>query len=102
MHPQKRKIVNSKAMAALASKLAAQIERERRQEELEAREMEDEYWRQAGEGTKSRAAKKREEKAKKQEAAAARKAENRLLAKLEEETLEKTDEELCGLCMSIC
>lgn len=93
MHPQKKKIVNPKAVAAVASKLGAKIEREKHKEELEAREMEDEYWRQAGEGTKSRAAKKREEKAKKQQAAAARKAENRVLAKLEEETLEKPDEE---------
>ncbi|KAL8125717.1 hypothetical protein AgCh_013106 [Apium graveolens] len=79
-------------MAAVATRLAAQIERENRLEELIASEMEDEYWRQAGEGTKSRTAKKREEKAKKQEEAAARKADNRLLAKLEKETLEKTYE----------
>ncbi|KAL1822573.1 hypothetical protein DCAR_0310393 [Daucus carota subsp. sativus] len=87
MQPTKKKIVKAKTMANVVRKIAATIEREKRKEGLEACQKEDDYWREAGEGIKSRAAKKREEKTKKQEAAAARKAENQLLAKLEEERL---------------
>ncbi|XP_051135514.1 uncharacterized protein LOC127254463 [Andrographis paniculata] len=77
--------VNSKAEASRARKGAAESERKER----EAREKEDQYWREA-EGAKSRAAKKREEEAEKRAEAAAKKAEARRLAELEEKELEKS------------
>ncbi|KAJ7978667.1 coiled-coil domain-containing protein [Quillaja saponaria] len=77
--------INSKAEEARARKSAAEDERKQR----EAREKEDHYWREA-EGSKSRAAKKREEEAEKRAEAAARKAEARRLAELEEKEIEKS------------
>uniref|UniRef100_A0A2P2JD85 Coiled-coil domain-containing protein n=1 Tax=Rhizophora mucronata TaxID=61149 RepID=A0A2P2JD85_RHIMU len=77
--------VNSKAEAARARKSATEAERKER----EARDKEDQYWRDA-EGAKSRAAKKREEEAEKRAGAAARRAEARRLAELEEKELEKS------------
>lgn len=76
--------VNSKAEEARARKSATESERKER----EAREKEEQYWREA-EGAKSRAAKKREEEAEKRAEAAAKKAEARRLAELEEKELEK-------------
>ncbi|KAF5449049.1 hypothetical protein F2P56_029537 [Juglans regia] len=76
--------VNSKAEVARARKSATESERKDR----EAREKEEQYWREA-EGAKSRAAKKREEEAEKRAEAAARKAEARRLAEMEEKELEK-------------
>ncbi|KAJ4715893.1 hypothetical protein OWV82_010982 [Melia azedarach] len=77
--------VNSKAEAARARKSATETERKER----EARDKEDQYWREA-EGGKSRAAKKREEEAEKRAEASARKAEARRLAEMEEKELEKS------------
>nr|GMC62372.1 coiled-coil domain-containing protein 124-like [Ipomoea batatas]GMC62528.1 coiled-coil domain-containing protein 124-like [Ipomoea batatas]GMC62536.1 coiled-coil domain-containing protein 124-like [Ipomoea batatas]GME14676.1 coiled-coil domain-containing protein 124-like [Ipomoea batatas]GME18867.1 coiled-coil domain-containing protein 124-like [Ipomoea batatas] len=77
--------VNSKAEAARARKSAVESERKDR----EAREKEDQYWRQA-EGAKSRAAKKREEEAEKRAEAAAKKSEARRLAEQEEKELSKS------------
>lgn len=76
--------VNSKAEEARARKIAVETERKDR----EARQKEDQYWREA-EGAKSRAAKKREEEAEKKAEAAARKAEARRLAEQEEKELIK-------------
>ncbi|KAJ9704606.1 hypothetical protein PVL29_002930 [Vitis rotundifolia] len=76
--------VNSKAEEARARKSASESERKER----EARQKEDQYWREA-EGAKSRAAKKREDEAEKRAEAAARKAEARRLAEMEEKNLEK-------------
>lgn len=77
--------VNSKAEEARARKSATEAERKDR----EARNKEEQYWREA-EGNKSRAAKKREEESEKRAEAAARKAEARRLAELEEKELEKS------------
>lgn len=82
--PPKKMGVNSKAEAARARKAATESERKDR----EARDKEEQYWREA-EGAKSRAAKKREEEAEKRAEAAARKAEARRIAELEEKELEK-------------
>lgn len=76
--------VNSKAEEARARKNATETERKQR----EARQKEEEYWRDA-EGAKSRAAKKREEEAEKRAEVAAKKAEARRLAEIEEKELEK-------------
>ncbi|XP_027087535.1 uncharacterized protein [Coffea arabica] len=76
--------VNSKAEAARARKSAVEADRKDR----EARDKEEQYWRDA-EGAKSRAAKKREEEAEKRAEVAARKAEARRLAEEEEKDLEK-------------
>ncbi|KAK3015163.1 hypothetical protein RJ639_005309 [Escallonia herrerae] len=76
--------VNSKAEAARARKSATESERKDR----DAREKEEQYWREA-EGAKSRAAKKREEESDKRAEAAARKAEARRIAEQEEKELEK-------------
>ncbi|KAF5947048.1 hypothetical protein HYC85_017276 [Camellia sinensis] len=76
--------VNSKAEEARARKTATEAERKDR----DARDKEDQYWREA-EGSKSRAAKKREEEAEKRAEAAARKAEARRIAEQEEKELEK-------------
>ncbi|RWR90642.1 coiled-coil domain-containing protein 124-like protein isoform X1 [Cinnamomum micranthum f. kanehirae] len=75
---------NSKAEAARARKSATESERKER----DAREKEEQYWKEA-EGSKSRAAKKKEEEAEKRAEAAARKAEIRRLAELEEKELER-------------
>ncbi|VFQ69477.1 unnamed protein product [Cuscuta campestris] len=83
--PPKKMGVNSKAEASRARKSAVETERKDR----EAREKEDQYWREA-EGSKSRAAKKREEEAEKRAEAAAKKAEARRLAQQEEEELAKS------------
>lgn len=77
--------VNSKAEEARARKTATEAERKER----EAREKEEQYWRDA-EGNKSRAAKKREDESEKRAEAAARRAEARRLAELEEKELEKS------------
>lgn len=77
--------VNSKAEEARARKTAAETEKKER----EAREKDDQYWRQA-EGSKSKAAKKREEEDQKRAEAAAKKAEVRRLAELEEKEIEKS------------
>lgn len=82
--PPKKMGVNSKAEAAKARKSATESERKDR----EARDKEEQYWREA-EGAKSRAAKKREEEAEKRAEAAARKAEAKRLAEIEEKELEK-------------
>ncbi|KAF5751026.1 coiled-coil domain-containing protein [Tripterygium wilfordii] len=76
--------VNSKAEEARARKTATETERKSR----EAREKEEQYWREA-EGSKSRAAKKKEEENEKKAEAAARRAEARRLAELEEKELDK-------------
>ncbi|XP_062177865.1 uncharacterized protein LOC133882678 [Alnus glutinosa] len=76
--------VNSKAEEARARKSATEADRKER----EAREKEEQYWREA-EGAKSRAAKKREEEAEKRAEASARRAEARRQAELEEKELEK-------------
>lgn len=78
--------VNSKAEDARARKSAAETERKER----DAREKEDQYWRNA-EGEKPRSVKKREEDAEKRAETAARKAEARRLAELEEKELEKVN-----------
>ncbi|KAL8267938.1 hypothetical protein R6Q59_001736 [Mikania micrantha] len=83
--PPKKMGVNSKAEAARERKSATEAERR----EKEAREKEDKYWREA-EGTKSRAAKKRDEESEKKAEAAARKAEARRLAEIEEKEIEKS------------
>ncbi|XP_061355726.1 uncharacterized protein LOC133300223 [Gastrolobium bilobum] len=77
--------VNTKAEAARARKSSVEEERKER----ETRDKEEQYWRDA-EGSKSRAAKKREEEAEKRAEAAARRAEARRLAELEEKELEKS------------
>ncbi|KAI4350238.1 hypothetical protein L6164_004711 [Bauhinia variegata] len=77
--------VNSKAEEARARKTAVESERKER----EARDKEEQYWREA-EGSKSRAAKKREEEAEKKAEAAARRAEARRLAEQEEKEIDKT------------
>ncbi|KAJ9132676.1 hypothetical protein P3X46_033516 [Hevea brasiliensis] len=77
--------VNSKAEAARARKSTAETERKER----DAREKEDQYWREA-EGSKSRAAKKREEESEKRAEAAARRAEARLLAEQEDKEIDKS------------
>ncbi|CAA0827740.1 Unknown protein [Striga hermonthica] len=77
--------VNSKAEAARARRSATEADRKER----DAREKEEQYWREA-EGAKSRAAKKREEEAEKRADAAAKKAEARRLAEQEEKDLEKS------------
>ncbi|XP_010526547.1 PREDICTED: coiled-coil domain-containing protein 124 [Tarenaya hassleriana] len=76
--------VNSKAEAARARKGAAESERKDRN----ARQKEEQYWREA-EGPKSKAAKKREEEAEKKAEAVSKKAEARRLAEMEEKELEK-------------
>lgn len=76
--------VNTKAEAARARRSVTESERK----EKEARDKEEAYWRDA-EGSKSRAAKKREEEAEKRAEAAARRAEIRKLAEQEQEQLEK-------------
>ncbi|KAK9109382.1 hypothetical protein Sjap_017442 [Stephania japonica] len=76
--------VNSKAEEARARKTSTEADRKER----EARDKEDQYWRDA-EGGKSRAAKKREEDAEKRAEAAARKAETRRLAEQEEKEIDK-------------
>ncbi|KAK6946487.1 Coiled-coil domain-containing protein 124/Oxs1, partial [Dillenia turbinata] len=76
--------VNSKAEEARARKNATDAERKDR----EAREKEDQYWREA-EGGKSRATKKREEEAERRAEVAAKKAETRRLAEQEQKELEK-------------
>ncbi|PKA50258.1 hypothetical protein AXF42_Ash017852 [Apostasia shenzhenica] len=75
---------NSKAEAARARKSAAEAEKKER----ETRETEERYWKDA-EGSKSRAAKKREEEAEKRAEMAARRAENRKIAEQEQLDLEK-------------
>ncbi|XP_050235164.1 uncharacterized protein LOC126683346 [Mercurialis annua] len=77
--------VNSKAEAARARKTATESERK----EQDARQKEEQYWREA-EGSKSRAAKKREEESEKKSEAAARRAEAKRLAELEEKEIEKS------------
>ncbi|KAK6159622.1 hypothetical protein DH2020_006936 [Rehmannia glutinosa] len=77
--------VNSKAEAARARRSATETDRKER----DAREKEEQYWREA-EGAKSRAAKKREEEAEKRAEAAAKKAEARRIAEQEEKDLEKS------------
>lgn len=77
--------VNSKAEASRARKSAVESERK----ELDARQKEDQYWLEA-EGSKSRAAKKREEEAEKKAEAAARRAEARRLAEMEEKEIDKS------------
>lgn len=76
---------NSKAEAARERRSTAEADRKER----ETREKEDQYWRDAGEGSKTRAAKKREEDAEKRADASSRKAEARRLAELEEKELDK-------------
>ncbi|KAL4303764.1 hypothetical protein GQ457_10G023750 [Hibiscus cannabinus] len=76
--------VNSKAEAARERKSAVESERKDR----EAREKEEKYWREA-EGSKSKAAKKREEEAEKRAEAAARRAEARRQAEMEEKEIDK-------------
>ncbi|XP_077220154.1 coiled-coil protein [Tasmannia lanceolata] len=75
---------NSKAEEARARKTATDAEKK----EKEARQKEEQYWKEA-EGSKTRAAKKREEEAEKRAEATARKAEIRRLADLEQKELEK-------------
>lgn len=75
---------NSKAEAARERRAVAESEKKGK----EARDKDDQYWREA-EGTKSRAAKKREEEAEKRMEAAARKAEIRKLAEKEQLELER-------------
>lgn len=77
--------VNTKAEEAKARKAAAEADKKDR----EAKQKEDQYWREA-EGSKSRAAKKREEEEQKRAEAAAKKAEARRLAELEEKEIEKS------------
>ncbi|KAI9124120.1 hypothetical protein K1719_005420 [Acacia pycnantha] len=77
--------VNSKAEAARARKNVVESERKER----DALEKVDQYWREA-EGSKSRAAKKREEEAEKKAEAAARRAEARRLAEMEEKEIDKS------------
>lgn len=77
--------VNNKAEAARARRSATESERKER----EAKDKEEQYWREA-EANKPRAAKKREEEAEKRAEANARKAEARRLAELEEMELEKS------------
>lgn len=77
--------VNTKAEAARVRKSATEAERKDR----ETREKEEQYWREA-QGSKSRAAKKREEESEKRAETAARRAEARRLAELEEKELEKS------------
>lgn len=77
--------VNSKAEEARSRKTAVEAERKDR----EAREKEDQFWREA-EGPKSRAAKKREEEAEKKAEAAARRAEARRIAEQEEKEIDKS------------
>ncbi|KAL3613914.1 hypothetical protein CASFOL_041988 [Castilleja foliolosa] len=77
--------VNSKAEAARERRSATEADRKDR----ETRDKEEQYWREA-EGSKSRAAKKREEEAEKRAEAAAKKAEVRRLAEQEEKDLEKS------------
>lgn len=77
--------VNSKAEAARARKTASETEKKER----EAREKDEQYWREA-EGPKSKAAKKREEEEQKRAEASAKKAEARRLAELEEKEMEKS------------
>ncbi|KAL3843331.1 hypothetical protein ACJIZ3_000734 [Penstemon smallii] len=77
--------VNSKAEEARARRSATEADRKDR----DAREKEEQYWREA-EGAKSRAAKKREEEAEKRAESAAKKAEARRLAEQEEKELEKS------------
>ncbi|KAG0457232.1 hypothetical protein HPP92_022057 [Vanilla planifolia] len=76
---------NAKAEAARSRKSAAEAEKKER----EFCEREDLYWKEA-EGTKSRAAKKREEKEEKRAQATARRAENRKIAEQERLDLEKS------------
>ncbi|KAJ0967916.1 hypothetical protein J5N97_024833 [Dioscorea zingiberensis] len=76
--------VNSKAEASRARKSATEAERKDR----DAREKEEQYWREA-EGSKSRAAKRRDDEAEKRAEAAVRKAENRRLADLEQQELDR-------------
>lgn len=76
---------NTKAEAAKERRSAAEADRKDR----ETREKVDLYWRDAGEGSKTRAAKKREEDAGKRVESAARKAEARRLAEDEEKELDK-------------
>ncbi|ERM96207.1 hypothetical protein AMTR_s00001p00116440 [Amborella trichopoda] len=75
--------VNSKAEDARARKSATEAEKKVK----EARDKEEQYWREA-EGSKSRAAKKKEEEAEKRAEVAAKKAEARRLAELEEKEME--------------
>lgn len=75
---------NSKAEAARERKAA--LESEKKEKTL--RQKEEQYWKEA-EGTKTRAAQKREEEAAKRAEAAARKAENKKLAELEALEIEK-------------
>ncbi|XP_021903820.1 coiled-coil domain-containing protein 124 [Carica papaya] len=77
--------VNSKAEAARERKSAVEAERKAR----EARDKEDQYWREA-EGNRSKATKKREEEAEKKAESAARRAEARRLAEMEEKEIEKS------------
>lgn len=77
--------VNSKAEAARARKSATEAERKER----DAREKEEQFWREA-EGPKSRAAKKREEESEKRAEAVARRAEARRLAEQEEKDIDKS------------
>ncbi|XP_021774850.1 coiled-coil domain-containing protein 124-like [Chenopodium quinoa] len=77
--------VNSKAEDAKARKAAAEAEKKAQ----EAKQKEDQYWREA-EGSKSRSAKKREEEEQKRAEAAAKKAEARRLAEQEEQEIEKS------------
>ncbi|KAL3813982.1 hypothetical protein ACJIZ3_015250 [Penstemon smallii] len=81
--------INNKAEEARARKNATVSDRKER----EAKEKDDQYWREA-EGAKSRAAKKREEEAEKRAESAAKKAEARRLAELEENELEKSMKKL--------
>jgi hypothetical protein len=78
--------VNSKSEEARAKKNAAESEKKDR----ESRQKEEAYWREAGDGAKSRAAKKRVDEAEKKAEAAAKKAEVRRLAELEEKEMEKS------------
>ncbi|KAM7256041.1 hypothetical protein ACFE04_011782 [Oxalis oulophora] len=78
--------VNSKAEEARARKNALESEKKDR----DNRQKEETYWREAGDGAKSRAAKKRDDEAEKRAEAAARKAEARRLAELEEKEIDKS------------
>lgn len=76
--------VNSKSEEARARRSATESERK----EKAARDKEEQFWKEA-EGSKSRAAQKRDEDAAKRAEAAARKAENKKLAELEAVEIEK-------------
>lgn len=80
----KKMFFNSKAEEGKARKSMVQSE----SKEREGLKKEEQHWREAEGGNKSRAPRKNDEEAKKRAEAAARKAENRKLAELEEKELE--------------